>query len=64
MSNRKRVKRDENRDSDCTCKYVRHSDTVIIKAERCCIWIRIIVPISNTKYRSAHRDAKGIGERE
>jgi len=51
-SNSKRVKRDENRGCDCTCKYLRHSNTVIIKAERCCIWIGIINPISNTKYRS------------
>lgn len=52
-SNGKRVKRDENRGCDCTCKYLRHSNTVIIKAERCCIWIGIINPISDTKYRSA-----------
>lgn len=51
-SNSKRVKRDENRGCDCTCKYLRHSNTVIIKAERCCIWIGIINPISDTKYRS------------
>lgn len=57
--NSKRVKRDENRGCDCTCKYLRHSNTVIIKAERCCIWIGIINPISDTKYRSVGSSEQG-----